>query len=192
MSQRVRPARACKRVKGGKFPDSAIGGDSMIDSSASECSQGRSVINYHSRGVSPESLSAQGSSDYFSSFRTCSSSVLSNTEDTVMSEEDAAHALDGSEEGEEPPRVEGVVGDPGPMGFNTFMTHMNEMIKNMATMTGATAGGQASAEMNRQINNLAPHKDGADIAKYIRKLEADLRDIGVPAARFKSVLYQKL
>ncbi len=188
MSQRVQPARACKRVKGGKFPDSAIGGDSIIDSSASECSQGRSVINYHSRGVSHESLLAQGSSDYFSSFRTCSSS----TEDTVMSEEDATHALDGLEEGEEPPRVEGVVGDPGPMGFNTFMTHMNEMIKNMATMTGATAGGQASAEMNRQINNLAPHKDGADIAKYIRKLEADLRDIGVPAARFKSVLYQKL
>ena len=65
------------------------------------------------------------------------------------------------------------------------MTHMNEMIENMATMT-------ASAEMNRQVNNLAPHKDGADIAKYIRKLEADLHDIGVPAARFKSVLYQKL
>ena len=55
MSQRVQLARACKRVKGGKFPDSAIGGDSIIDSSASECSQGRSVINYHSRGVSPKS-----------------------------------------------------------------------------------------------------------------------------------------
>ncbi len=51
------------------------------------------------------------------------------------------------------PWVEGVVGEPGPMGFNTFMTHMNEMIKNMATMTGATAGGQASAEM-KQIQSM--------------------------------------
>ena len=71
MSQRGQPARACKRVKGGKF--------------SSECNQGRSVINYRSRGVSPESLLAQGSSDYSSSLRGCSSSILSITEDTGMS-----------------------------------------------------------------------------------------------------------
>ncbi len=46
-------------------------------------------------------------------------------------------------------------------------------------------------ELNRQINNLAPHKDGADIAKYIRKLEADLEDLGCPSTRFNSVLFQK-
>ncbi len=62
----------------------------------------------------------------------------------------------------------------------------------MAVLTGASAGGHASAEKNRQVNNLPPHKDGADIAKYIRKLEPDLRDIGVPPARYKSILYQKL
>ena len=131
MSQGEQPVQACKRVKGGKF--------------SSKCSQGRSVINYRSRGVSPESLLAQGSSDYSSSFRGCSSSILSITKDTEMclsDEEDAAHALYG-------------LGDPEPMDFNTFMTHMNEMIKNMATMTGATAGGQASAEMNRQSGGLS-------------------------------------
>ncbi len=65
------------------------------------------------------------------------------------------------------------------------------MVDSMATLTGASAGVQESADRNRLINNLPPHKDGADIAKYLRKLEADLRDIGVPSSHFKSILYQK-
>ncbi len=47
-------------------------------------------------------------------------------------------------------------------------------------------------ELSRQINSLAPHKDGVDMAKYVRKLEADLRDLGCPMRRWKSVLLQKL
>ncbi len=31
----------------------------------------------------------------------------------------------------------------------------------------------------RHVIGLAPHNDGIDIAKYIRKLEADLADLGV-------------
>ncbi len=56
-------------------------------------------------------------------------------------------------------------------------------------LTGASAGDHTSAEKNRQVNT---HKDGADIAKYNRKLEADLCDIGVPPSHYKSILYQKL
>ena len=48
------------------------------------------------------------------------------------------------------------------------------------------------AGLTRQINALAPHKDGDDISKYIRKLEADLRDIGCPRRRWKTILLQKL
>ncbi len=48
------------------------------------------------------------------------------------------------------------------------------------------------AELNRQINAMAPHKEGVDIAKYIKKLEDDLTDIECPRARFKTVLIQKL
>ncbi len=47
-------------------------------------------------------------------------------------------------------------------------------------------------ELTRQINSLAPHKDGVDIAKYMHKLEADLRDLGCPRRRWKIVLLQKL
>ncbi len=47
-------------------------------------------------------------------------------------------------------------------------------------------------ELTRQINSLAPHKDGVDIAKYMRKLEADLRVLGFPRRRWKTVLLQKL
>ncbi len=62
----------------------------------------------------------------------------------------------------------------------------------MRTAAGTSASSGEAIELNRQINNLAPHKDGADIAKYIRKLEADLEDLGCPSTRFKSVLFQKM
>ncbi len=48
------------------------------------------------------------------------------------------------------------------------------------------------SEMSRQINALAPHKDGVDISKYIYKLEADLNDIGCPRRHWKTILLQKL
>ncbi len=81
---------------------------------------------------------------------------------------------------EDLPRGSGVSGEFGPQGFNTLMTQFTKMMENMAVLTGASAGDHASAEKNRPVNNLPPpHKDGEDIAKYICKLEADLRDIGV-------------
>ncbi len=48
------------------------------------------------------------------------------------------------------------------------------------------------AGLTRQINALAPHKDGVDISKYIRKLEADLRDIGCQRQLWTTILLQKL
>ena len=191
MSQREQPSRACKRVKSGKNSDSAIGGDSVGDS-GSEYSQGRAGTHLRSSAVSPESLLAPGSSVYLSS---CSSSALGSSEETVLgmlNEEEIAHELDGLDHSEDLPPGSGVSGEFGPQSFNTFMTQFSRMVDSMATLTGASAGGQESANRNRQINNLPPHKDGADIAKYLRKLEADLRDIGVPSSRFKSILYQKL
>ncbi len=191
MSQREQPSRLCKRVKSGKNSNSAIGGDSVSDS-GSEYSQGRAGTHLRSSAVSPESLLAPGSRVYSSSF---SSSALGRSEETVLgllNEEEIAHELDGLDHSEDLPRGSGISGEFGPQGFNTLMTQFTKMMKNMAVLTGASAGGHASAEKNRQVNNLPPHKDGADIAKYIRKLEADLRDIGVPPARYKSILYQKL
>ncbi len=142
-----------------------------------------------SSAVSPESLLTPGSSVYLNSF---SSSAFGRPEETVLgmlNEEESAHELDGSDHSEDLPRGSGVSGEYGPQGFKTLMTQFTKMMENMA-VTGVSAGDHASAEKNRQVNNLPPNKDGADIAKYICKLEADLRDIGVLPARYKSILYQ--
>ncbi len=60
--------------------------------------------------------------------------------------------------------------------------------------TGSTlgSGDSSSDSRSRQVIGLATHKDGIDIAKYIRKLEADLADLGVPRREYKTILYQKL
>lgn len=47
-------------------------------------------------------------------------------------------------------------------------------------------------ELTRQIKWLAAHKDRVNITEYIRKLEADLRDLGCPRLRWKTVLLHKL
>ncbi len=47
-------------------------------------------------------------------------------------------------------------------------------------------------DRTRKVQGLARHKDGLDIAKYVRMLEADLTDIGVPRREFKTILFQKL
>ncbi len=145
---------------------SAIGGDSVGDS-GSEYTQGRADTHLRSSVVSPESLLAPGSSVYLSSF---SSSAFGRSEETVLgmlNEEESAHELDGLDHSEDLPRDSGVSGEFGSQGFNTLMTQFTKMMENMAVLTGASAGDHASAEKNRQVNNLPPHKDGADIAKYI-------------------------
>ncbi len=122
-------------------------------------------------------------------------SAFGRSEETVLgilNEEESAHELDGLDHSEDLPRGSGVSGEFGPQGFNTLITQFTKMMENMAVLTGASAGDHASVEKNRQVNNLPPHKDGADIAKYICKLEADLHDIGVLPAYYKFILYQKL
>ncbi len=59
------------------------------------------------------------------------------------------------------------------------------VMRDMESPPSARSSSPSYAELNRQINAMAPHKEGADIVKYIKKLEADLTDIGCPRARFK-------
>ncbi len=93
----------------------------------------------------------------------------------------------------------GTVPDEASAGENafmkTFMQMMGKMVmREMEPTPGARHGSSSSAEveLNRKINAMAPHKEGTDIAKYIKKLEDDLTDINCPRARFKTVLLQKL
>ncbi len=57
------------------------------------------------------------------------------------------------------PVVMRVTAEFGPQRFNTFMTQFSRIVDRMATLTGTSAGGQASADRNRQIHNLLPLKD---------------------------------
>ncbi len=109
-------------------------------------------------------------------------SAFGRSEETVLgilNEEESAHELYGLDHSENLPHGSGVSCEFGPQNFNTLITQFTKMMENMAVLTGASAGDHASVEKNRQVNNLPPHEDGADIAKYICKLEADLHDIGV-------------
>ncbi len=101
----------------------------------------------------------------------------------MYNEEEGAQALDGLEGMEDAAHNGGE--DFGPQSFNRILSNFAKVIENMASITSTTAGGHSSAEMDRQVNNLPPHKDGVDIEKYIRKLEADLRDIGEPPVDLK-------
>ena len=69
---------------------------------------------------------------------------------------------------------------------------LTQAVNTIAVATGASKSANNQSDMNRQIDNLAAHKDGVDVAKYIRKLEADLRDIGCPEERFKGILLRKM
>ncbi len=79
----------------------------------------------------------------------------------------------------------------GDMDMRAFLRQMTRLMKCAEPSSGNCGNGDRN-ELNRQIAALAPHKDGIDIVKYIKKLEADLTDIGCPRVRFKTVLLQKL
>ncbi len=42
--------------------------------------------------------------------------------------------------------------------------------------------------IHREVRDIPSYKDGADMDKYIRNLEADLRDLGVSQRRYKRIL----
>ncbi len=90
-------------------------------------------------------------------------------------------------------------GEPSPseaMFMKNFMSMMGKMmLREMdhgSDVRLSSSSSTSEAELNRQINALAPHKESTDIVKYIKKLEDDLTDIGCPRARFKTILLQKL
>ncbi len=72
--------------------------------------------------------------------------------------------------------------------FREFFSEFNRS----GLMSARPSSGPCESDMLRQIGSLSSHKDGMDIAKFIRKLEADLSDIGYPSGRWKQILLQKL
>ncbi len=76
--------------------------------------------------------------------------------------------------------------------FNKFMQYFCQAMSSMGPPV-VHSRESPNAKLNRQITALAPHKNGIDITKYIRKLEADLSDLGCPRTRFETIiLLQKL
>ncbi len=57
---------------------------------------------------------------------------------------------------------------------------LRQIIRSLALVRPTVPPPTASlSDQTRKVQGLAHHKDGLDIAQYIRKLEADLSDIGV-------------
>jgi len=112
----------------------------------------------------------------------CPLSVVPDTvvERPAMSDDDGARDRSGA--------------SSGPSGDHDLRSLFQDFLSGLSRLDGSPRSrtSDIDVDLSRQISSLAPHKDGVDIAKYIRKLEADLRDIGCPERRWKSILLQKL
>ncbi len=194
MSKRERLDRKCKS---GSQPRDTVGG-SAVSSSPSSLISGisystpllaSSVYSGSTPAPSPPWSVGQGStfsSSTLDRIALCESdNTVVNTDTTVeyprMSDDESAGvAVTGALAVELSPVVEAVI------------ERLVSKINTAGPSHDRYGSDRYEEGLTRQINALAPHKDGFDISKYIRKLEADLRDIGCPTVRWKAVLFQKL
>lgn len=48
------------------------------------------------------------------------------------------------------------------------------------------------SKIMNEVQGLAPYRDGCEISRFIKTLESDLKEIGVPKSKFKKILLRKL
>jgi len=203
MSQREQPAKACKKIKsnnttiptliGGPLSDSGLSTEvvSASELGTSSCSSSVVTLRPLSRqGAVSDSPSSAGSLER--------SGDMDDLGEVELSLEDTGEkGRDDGREGEV--AVHGGAGMSGagvPVGTDgDVLTNreLRQIIRSLALVRPTVPPPTASvSDQTRKVQGLAHHKDGLDIAKYIRKLEADLTDIGVARREFKSILFQKL
>ncbi len=66
------------------------------------------------------------------------------------------------------------------------------IFQNLATSMRAMGNYDTLMDKGRMVSSIPGYKDGSEIAKYIRGLEANLTDIGVERSQFKRILLSKL
>ncbi len=59
-------------------------------------------------------------------------------------------------------------------------------------MAKASGSSDTLMDKGRMVDGIPPYKDDAEISKFVRTLETELREIGVSKGQYKRVLLSKL
>ena len=62
----------------------------------------------------------------------------------------------------------------------------------MKNMSRASVSSDTLLDKGRMVDGIPPYKDGAEISKYVKTLETELREIGVSKGQHKRILLSKL
>ncbi len=84
-----------------------------------------------------------------------------------------------------------LVGGSGDPSANEFMRMFQGMMAGLMKASDSR-GSDTLLDKGRMVDSIPNYKDGTEISKFIRGMEADLRDIGVSRAQYKSILLSKL
>ncbi len=84
-----------------------------------------------------------------------------------------------------------LVGGSGDPSANEFMRMFQSMMAGLMKASDSR-GSDTLLDKGKMVDSIPNHKDGTEISKFIRGMEADLRDIGVSRAQYKIILLSKL
>ncbi len=196
MSQRSQPERACKKKRG-------IGKQSApeVASSDSGVCEKYSVLGSIGGGdsyvITSGSIVGSGDITSESSFSdstpVCSRESLETVRENMDGSSDNALETSRNDNGREDSGMRGSEREDGSEGMFLSVSDMRNLLSSLSSAGRVVPPSVPShSDRTRHVIGLAPHKDGIDIAKYIRKLEADLADLSVPRSEYKTILYQKL
>ena len=185
MGQREQPDRVCKRRR-----------QISVSSGESVCSE------TSNRSSSASSVASGNTASLFSG------PSVGEVERVSPVRELDFESCRGSDSGDTP--VSSVMGDEEnpdiPSGMESITSMIDSRLKSSFSdfFNGLASSGLLSesrssvsvdsidADMSREIGQLAAHKDGMDIAKFVDTLESNLAIMGCPRRRWKRVLLQKL
>ncbi len=180
MSQREQPGRVCKR---GRQKVGASGESVCLDTDSLSVASGLSPLLFS--GSSLGAVETVRVSPISESDVEFSSSVGSDSPASTMMGDD------------ERPHIPNEVDPISTMIDTRLKSSFFEFFNGLAS-SGLLSGSSRSsvdsidADMSREIGQLAAHKDGMDIAKFVANLESNLAIMGCPRRRWKRVLLQKL
>jgi len=117
--------------------------------------------------------------------------MADGSESTISALREELEGTVGDREERSPEISETVVEDEAESETSTrdLMKLFQGFMKNMAKASGSS---DTLMDKGRMVDGIPPYKDGAEISKFVRTLETELREIGVSKGQYKRVLLSKL
>ncbi len=190
MSQREQPGRVCKRGR----QNLGSSGESLCSETYGQSSSGASSVA-SGRSLSLFSGSGVGEVERVSPVRELD---LESGSGPVSGDTPASTIMGDEENPDIPNEVESITSVIDSRLKSSFSEFFNGLASS-GLLSGSHSSGSSrgssdsiDADMSREISQLAAHKDGVDIAKFVATLESNLAIMGCPRRRWKRVLLQKL